>query len=123
MPFKIKNWKLALLALCFFSLFIKLGDWQMQRSREKTALLNTYHQRAKQIPLIASELSKQTDPRFYRVKLTGQFDNQHHFLLDNKIVNGKIGYELYTPFFAENLPMPILIDRGFVPIMGSRQIL
>ena len=61
--------------------------------------------------------------RFYRAKLSGHFDNQHTFLLDNKTSHGKIGYEVYTLFNAEDLAAPILVDRGFLPMTGNRNTL
>jgi surfeit locus 1 family protein len=34
-----------------------------------------------------------------------------------------VGYEVYTPFFAQGATAPLLIDRGFVPLEQNRSIL
>lgn len=119
----IKNWKLTLLAIIFIGLFISLGCWQLSRAKDKQALLDDYTARAQQRPLSAIEFLTLKDWRFYRVELSGYYDNQHTILLDNKIFEGKIGYEVYTPLIATGLVDPILVDRGFIPIGTSRQIL
>jgi surfeit locus 1 family protein len=61
------------------------------------------------------------DLRFFRATLVGEFDNAHSVLLDNKIHEGKIGYEVYTPFMADGLAAPILVDRGFIPMGATRR--
>lgn len=120
MTWKIKNLKLALLALVLFCVFISLGMWQLRRADEKLLLLKSYSQRAHDKPLQADKLLDQEDLRFYRAQLHGTFDNEHTILLDNKTQHGKIGYEVYTPFKADGLNMPILVDRGFVQTHGLR---
>ena len=120
MRITIKNWKLALLTLFFFSLFIKLGFWQLSRAHQKEKLLQSFTKRGGKSPLTFKEMNSIKDLRFYRAKLTGQFDNLHTLLLDNKIFNGKVGYEVYTPFKAEGIETPILVDRGFIPLGKSR---
>lgn len=120
---RIKNWKLALLALVLFSLFLRLGFWQLARAHEKQQLLDNYAARTKHSPLEAGALEEAADLRFYQAKITGEFDNTHTFLLDNKIFNSQIGYEVYTPFHANGFDQPILIDRGFVPLGKDRSSL
>ena len=119
----IKNWKLSLLSLGFIILFTSLGFWQLNRAHEKTKILNEYQQRAKTGPLSTKDLERPDDWRFYQIKLVGKFDDGHTILLDNKTFNGKVGYEVYTPFLAKGLSSPILVDRGFIPMGVSREAL
>lgn len=120
MTLKMKNWKLNLLSLVFILIFIALGFWQISRAHQKTALLDRYEQRTKLPPATASDLATPDDWRFRQIILEGKFDDAHSILLDNKIFNGKIGYEVYTPMKANGVDTIILIDRGFVPIGASR---
>lgn len=119
---KIKNWKLAILALIFFCGFTALGIWQLARAQQKRILIQSFQLRTAQPPLSALALLQKKDVRFYRTQLQGEFDNAHTFLLDNKIHNGRVGYEVYTPFKAENINKLILIDRGFMPINNRTAI-
>lgn len=118
--FKIKNYKLAILALLFIAFFTYLGCWQLSRAHYKQALLDSYAERTKQTPLAAHDLTTIQDWRFYRVQLTGYFDNEHTFLLDNKTFERRVGYEVYTPMHVKGFETAILIDRGFVPLGSSR---
>lgn len=123
MSLSSKNWRLNLLALLFICLFTALGLWQVLRAKEKSRLLQIYTKRAQVQPLTAKDLDHYRDLRFYRINLTGHFDNEHSFLLDNKTYHGRVGYEVYTPFYVENLTPAVLIDRGFIPLGKSRAIL
>jgi surfeit locus 1 family protein len=123
MPITIKNWKLALIALLFFCLFISLGNWQLKRAKEKRALLATYESRIKRAPQRITTLSTPSDLRFYQILLHGHFQNEKTILLDNKTYAGQIGYEIYTPFLAQELTKPILVDRGFISMGQTRQTL
>lgn len=123
MSFRIKNWKLAILALLVFCLFIKLGMWQLHRGQEKKLLVAEFSARTAQTPLTTKNFSLYKDLRFYQAKLTGHFDNQHTLLLDNKTYHGRVGYEVYTLFIANDLSTPVLVDRGFVPLTADRTIM
>lgn len=120
MKMTIKNWKLALLSLVFIAIFTSLGFWQLSRARQKTAILNDYQQRAQIGPLSTKDLERVDDWRFYQIKMVGKFDDAHTILLDNKTFNGKVGYEVYTPFTAKGMDLPVLVDRGFIPMGVSR---
>jgi surfeit locus 1 family protein len=121
MQMRLKNWKLTLLCAVFIGLFIYLGNWQLERARQKRVLLQAYSDRTKQQSLAASKLDENQDLRFFLTQLRGQFDNEHTFLLDNKTFNGEVGYEIFTPFISPDLPKAILVDRGFVPLLRKRE--
>ena len=113
--------RLTLLAfVCVLGLF-NLGLWQVARMHEKERLLNQFHHRMKEQPL--SPPFKQPAVLFHRATMQGLFDNAHQILLDNKTYQGRVGYELYTPFITQGSKEIILVDRGFVPIGKSRQVL
>lgn len=120
---QVKSIKLGLLSLIITGFLCYLGYWQLSRAIEKAALLETYAARKNHAPITANELKQNKDWRFYRTALTGTFDNQHTLLLDNKIFNGQVGYEIYTPFKAEGLNTIILVDRGFIPAGRTRSII
>lgn len=117
------NWKLTLLGLALSAVFAALGFWQLSRAHHKEKLLTAFNEHVSGKPLQVSKLSEPNDWRFYRLEIKGSFDNEHTVLLDNKTYEGKVGYEVYTPFKAKGLNTPILIDRGFTPIMSGRDTL
>lgn len=119
--FQIQNWALMGLSFLGICLFVILGCWQYHRAQDKDKLLDQFHMRSIQPPLNALSFNAQNDQRFYRIKITGHFDNQHTFLLDNKIYQGNVGYEVFTPFYAQGFSSSWLVDRGFVPLGKNRR--
>ncbi len=118
------------LLLVFVSLFCSLGLWQYQRAQEKRLLMQSYAERQGQELSGYQRIFDPTqDTRFYKVRLQGHFDNQHQLFLDNKILNGQLGYEIYTPFevkmsySSSRASKIILVDRGWVPADRNRHIL
>jgi surfeit locus 1 family protein len=120
---EIQNKKLAVLSFLLIALFITLGIWQLSRANDKKWLIKSYVARVHQSPLKAQDLVLHNDYRFYQAELEGFFDNDHTLLLDNKIFHHKVGYEVYTPFKIKGLHKVILVDRGFIPIGLSRDVL
>lgn len=118
---KIRNKKLAVLFVFLFCFLFSLGNWQLSRAKQKEQLLKTYQRRLQHEPLFVQQLQASQDLRFYRMRLSGYFDEQHTFLLDNKIYNKQVGYEVYTPFIPIHSKQFILVDRGFIPLTKNRQ--
>lgn len=58
-------------------------------------------------------------PRFQRVTITGQFDTQRQFLLDNMSHDGQAGYQVLTPLTLTDGRV-LLVNRGWVPFSGFR---
>jgi len=107
---------------------IALGFWQLQRAELKQGLQDRYEQRSVAAPVVFSELIMGEDIAYLPVQLQGRFDNDHHFLLDNRVLNGRPGYEVMSAFLlvpAVTLSSGevfdfIWVNRGWVPLEGSR---
>lgn len=117
---KVKNWKIAVLALIMIGFLLRLGFWQLHRAHEKQQMLDSYHARNANPPASLAQLNPAEDLQYRRTSITGHFDNQYTFLLDNKIYKGQVGYEVFTLFQADHMKSPILVDRGFLPSTRSR---
>ena len=108
----------ALILLC------SLSFWQLQRGLNKQTLLKTnLHQ--SQLPILhnADIVDILKNPTAYTkriIKLTGSFQNDRTILLDNKIFNKQVGYEVITPFLISPT-QSILINRGWIPMGASRK--
>lgn len=120
MTTKNYHWKLNLLAAILICALSALGFWQLARAEEKKILLKSFTDRTALAPIQASDLKSPNDWRFYRLKLSGSFDNAHTFLLDNKTMDDQVGYEIYTPFKAKGMDEAVLVDRGFIPMGADR---
>lgn len=117
------NWWLLLITLAFVSLFIKLGFWQLHRAEEKRILQQQFTLRLHSQAISLDLLPKNQDWHFYPVTLQGHYDNAHSILLDNKIHDHQVGYEVLTPFIDDKHVSPVLINRGWIPQGRNRQSL
>lgn len=113
------RWSFFLLTLVLLALFISLGCWQLSRAQQKRAWIALYQTRLKTPPLSLTQLPS-ADQRFYPIRIQGQYDNRHTFLLDNKIYQHQVGYEVLTPFITQSHKI-IMVNRGWVPANPDRQ--
>lgn len=99
--------------------FARLGFWQWERAD------------AKEIMLAADEIQRQAppislhqvpaDPRSadgVRVRLTGSYLGDV-FLLDNRVLDGKVGFEVLRPFLDDS-DQVVIVNRGFVAMGRTR---
>ena len=107
------DWKLSLLTALLLPLLLSLGFWQLQRAAEKLALQEQYAARQQEAPVALEQLNAADDLQYRQVELTGRYDNAHNFLLDNRIHEGKVGYDLITPFVTEAQRI-VLVNRGWL---------
>ncbi len=100
------------LVLFFSALMLWLGFWQLKRAEEKQQLLDWLAQ-GKQL-----EVTKPGDvlalPRYSFVQLTGRYLPAPQFLLENKVRNKRVGYEVLTPFAVDGWPGAIVVNRGWI---------
>lgn len=108
-------------ALAATSLFAALGLWQLERAGEKGRLVAAI-ERGTSAPV----LSLPTDPAefaplaYQRVRVTGTLVGRRQFLLDNRIHEGRVGFDVLVPLVRGNGDI-ILIDRGWVPASPGRE--
>jgi len=105
-----------MLVLCV--LFVALGRWQWRRGVARAAEHARFEQGAREVLALADRpLARVRD--FQRVSLTGTYDPAHQFLLDNMTYRDLDGYQVLTPLERPDGGV-VLIDRGWVPFLGSR---
>ena len=97
--------------------FIALGNWQSRRATEKRELAAALDRAAQSVPV---DLPAQ-DVIHRRVAARGTFVPQHTVFLDNKLRNGRPGYEVVTPLRLSHSSWDVLVNRGWVAAPASRQ--
>ncbi len=109
----------------FMILLVSLGYWQLGRAEEKSVFLEKQRQSGVAEVLEAQALvaNNAVDYRYRKVELTGYYDAQHQFLIDNQIVQGKAGYFIMTPFIVDGIKQAVLVNRGWLPLNSDRRIL
>jgi surfeit locus 1 family protein len=122
---------LLILYALIFTLLLNLGFWQLHRGDEKRALIAQQTQNVNAEPIRINNAIKaiSDDFRYKKAIVRGIYDTTHQFLLDNQIVNGKVGYFVLTPFIVEGSyktpkgAKAVLVNRGWVAANVDRRIL
>ena len=97
--------------LVFFSLFVFLGTWQLDRAAEKNALLELFES--------GGGYETTTDfeslEAFDRIAVEGRFLPDRQFLIENIPLEGRLGYYVVTPFETSTNDPLLLVNRGWIP--------
>jgi len=118
------NSKILLFTLLLLPLLLALGYWQLQRADEKQQILDQYQTNRQLSPVSnATELAAAADLQYRRAWIEGQIDNQRTIILDNRVKNGRPGYEILQAVEVRGASPKLLVNRGWVPASLDRAIL
>lgn len=117
------NKNLLLLCLCLFPLLIALGFWQLDRAAEKQRILNQYNANQQASPAGVEALRSESNLQYRSAWLEGELDASRRIILDNRVANGKPGYEILEALTVAGIEQKILVNRGWVPASLDRSIL
>ncbi|MCC5452176.1 SURF1 family protein [Rheinheimera sp. UJ51] len=113
------------ITLAAFLILIKLSYWQWQRAAEKTEQLQQLAVLQQQGAISASQLfnliSAEADGVL--VEDAGRWLAPYVWLLDNKIVEGRVGYDVLIPVQFQATAPALLVNLGWVAAPSSRQSL
>ena len=107
-----------LLAATLAAVFVRLGMWQWHRGLAREAEWARFASGAGQMIDLGGRSTAEV-PLYQRVRVRGELDGAHQFLLDNRTFHGRAGFEVLTPLARSTLPL-LLVDRGWVPFGGVR---
>lgn len=112
------KWMLLAMALLLWPVLVGLGFWQLDRAKQKSQLLESWHRPASQIHTLAAlDLVL-----FSSIESQGEFDRQRWLLLDNRIRAGKVGYEVVALFYPQEVATPVLVNLGWIQANQDRRI-
>lgn len=111
--------------LLLMGLLCSLGIWQLGRAEQKRQFL--LQQQAGQT-LQRLNLNQQTVIDIDAVRcqdalVTGFYDTAHQFLIDNQVLDGKIGYLVLTPLKIKGQDQAVLVNRGWIALGQDRAVL
>lgn len=116
------NWKLTLFTVLLLPLMISLGFWQLDREQQKIEMQERYERRSLE-PAVALQTVNWHDPEadlgWMRIEATGYFVPERQFLLDNRVHESRVGYEVLS-LFATDFGT-LVVNRGWVPQGPTRQ--
>jgi surfeit locus 1 family protein len=112
------SWLMTLLTIALCVAFVRLGEWQWQRGVHRQAEWDAFA-RGADAPVPLGDRPTASLARFKRISVSGSWDADHQFLLDNRSHGGRPGYEVLTPLELSD-GRALLVDRGWVAFTGSR---
>lgn len=93
-------------------LLFSLSYWQYSRGIEKQKISELRSQIKDKVLMAAP--SSWNDYFYKDVSIQGQWLHENAFLLENRIKEGQVGFEVLTPFRLKDDQTIILINRGWV---------
>lgn len=101
----------ALAGLVLLAIFVSLGFWQLDRAAEKREVREAFEASGEYQTLAAGASYERYTP----LKATGRYLGDRQVLLENIVLDGRIGYYVITPFeFSVDEPL-LLVNRGWLP--------
>mgnify|MGYP006424562905 CR=1 FL=1 len=101
--------------------FSGLGVWQLQRAAEKQAVIASLADNRQpvleRLPGTLATLSKAVRRK---VRIQGRYEGERQFLLDNRILEGRPGFDVLTPLVLDD-GRRVLVDRGWVAAGAGRE--
>ncbi|USE36647.1 SURF1 family protein [Endozoicomonas sp. SCSIO W0465] len=112
---------MTLLVIAMLPVLVALGFWQLSRYEQKLMLEQAYESRHALDPFSLSQVQRHNDPLYLPFTVSGRFDRDRYFLLDNQVYQGEVGYELFMPFLTDGGEW-LLVNRGWI-VAGDREVL
>lgn len=113
-------WPRVVIALCVIGLLASLGVWQLDRAEQKRALRAVFERAldAPPLDLALHELEAPARHPWRRAEGHGHYV-EPSFLLDNRVRDGRVGYEVLSSFRLDD-GAQILVDRGWMAAPALR---
>jgi len=110
----------SLITIALLYIMISLGYWQLDRAEYKANVQSLIESKQGTATISLDSIDKEEENWLYQpVFVSGEYDLQHQIFLDNQVNNMVAGYSVFTPLkISEN--QAILVNRGWVPVGGSR---
>jgi surfeit locus 1 family protein len=103
------------LILALVAIFLAAGFWQMARAHYKERMQAEVEAAASDAPLHAgAEMLDAQHAHLRRLEAQGTWLPERTILLDNKVQQGVVGYEVLTPLRLAEGDLHLLVNRGWV---------
>lgn len=116
-PPKRRFWMVTFAAVAGFTVTLALGAWQMSRAAQKLALQAAIESR-EALPAIDQKTMLGSAPEavLHRaVVLRGTWVPERTIFLDNRQMQGRVGFDVVTPLKLEGTDAVVAVERGWAP--------
>lgn len=112
----------SLAAVALIALFTALGFWQIGRHEVKQELWNAFEASGERAARkVESGGALDALGRYTPVVLRGRYDLSRQILLDNRIHDGRVGVEVFTPLDLRGGGL-VLVNRGWTSLERGRAL-
>lgn len=116
------NRLLTVVTLLLFPLLLTLGFWQLSRADEKQIAQRDFVELRAAGAVTLSELPR-APANYTNLQVRGVIDNGRTLLIDNRIMQGRFGYEVVSPLRVVGSEQWLLINRGWIAADAARRSL
>lgn len=116
------GWPLWVFTLAFMPVLLSLGVWQLDRAEQKRQLQTQIDRQQQQPAIPLTDVQPTTDLAWHPLQLTGKFDPERIWLLDNRTRNGQAGVEVLQLFHDHSSNLQLVINRGWMAWPDRRQL-
>lgn len=109
----------TILALALFAGLASLGQWQWHRAQEKEALAKSFAAQEGEVAVFDAAAEY---PLFARISISGEYQPERQFLVDNIVQDGLAGYYVITPLSLPGDDRLLLVNRGWVEHRADREL-
>ena len=121
MKLRARDWGFVALIITVAIVTFRLGLWQLSRYSERKTRNDEIVERLDMPPLDLNAIEKALEELDYRrVRVEGEFDNEHEILLKNRARQGQPGFHLITPLLISH-DRAVLVDRGWIPLVNGEK--
>ncbi|WP_457422449.1 SURF1 family protein [Roseateles sp. P5_E7] len=109
-----RGWLVLVAALLGAALTARLGVWQLDRAAQKVSIQRALDAETQRPALGNAELAG-TDQLHRRVVLRGNWVAERTVWLDNRPMDGRVGFFVVTPLRLAGRADAVLVQRGWAP--------
>jgi surfeit locus 1 family protein len=110
-------WRITAAAVLGVAAGLALGAWQLSRAAQKTAMYAAQVQHKSLSVLTGRELAIAGNPAavvWRPVRLQGHWVPGQTVFLDNRQMQGKVGFDVLTPLRIDGTDSAVIVQRGWV---------
>lgn len=114
---RLRFWGITLAALAVVAATSALGAWQLGRAHQRLALEQALLRQQQRSPVGEDALYGSTPGQLLQraIVVRGTWLARYTVFLDNRQMDGKVGFFVVTPLRLEGSGRPVLVERGWVP--------
>ena len=115
---RTRFWLTTVAALLAVAATLSLGRWQLARATYKESLQTAMQTQSAKVVLNAADLVAATDPQalvYQTARVQGTWLPEKTVFLDNRQMQGHVGFFVLTPLLLQGSSAVLLVQRGWAP--------